>query len=313
MNGYLERGHAYILIDAFREAEADLARALSIDPASATAYAYRAMMLKKMGQAELGAVEVDKAQKLAPENAVVFWARGEIEEAMGRPDMALKSYEAAIARNPELKMARFGVERVDGQGAVRTEMPALGGHGWKVFHTRAGYIATSSAYPKLTVPLEMAGAGEPRILGFDERDGSLKGIGVLRYYSGTRSGEEGGESEYAVVLDNRLDSVAAIVPMRDGKRTSEWHWNENGAKIEATDGLTTTLVLRDAERERAAVVAAAQASQRRETQRRYSSEESPSWVPWASGGQSYGSSSQRGNRRSNPRPPRTIFDMLLGN
>jgi len=314
--GYLERGHAHILADAFREAEADLARALTLEPSSAIAYAYRAMMLKKMGQAELGAVEIDKAVKLAPDDAVVLWARGEIEEAMGRTDMALKSFEAAVARDPELKMARFGLERVDGRGAGVTEMPALGGQGWTVAATRTGYVATSPAFPKLRVPLEMAGDGEPRILAFEQREGTLKGIGVLRYHAGNRAGEDGGgEVEYAAVVDTRTMVLAALLPVRDGQRASQWEWTETGAKIDAVDGLVTTLVLRDGESERAATLASAQAAQQRQAgQRRPSSSGGvPSWAPWSNDGRGNDGGERRAERRQGSRPPRTLFELLTGN
>lgn len=305
-DGFRERGNVNVLIDEFDAAEQDFARSLELDPRGATTYAYRALMYKKRDQAELGAQEIKKAVRLAPDNAIVLWAKGEIEEARGLPDEAIESYRKALAGDPELEMAQLGLRRLGQDPAPDTvSLPESSGEGWQVVAQGTRYFAVNDEYPKLKVPLEMAGTGQPRILGWEEKDGALKGIGLLRFEAGKVAGAV---TEYVAILDLRGDNVVAIEPQRRGKDVSTWRWEDGQVTVTAVDGLTSVHALRRIVKPpRPETVSAARGDAGR---RRARSSGTPDWVPW---GDTHRSGPSRTTSRRRGRRPKTLFDLILGN
>ena len=152
------RGLAHALAEAFEEAFGDLNRAIELDPKSARAFAYRAYAYRLNGQSDIGLKDVQTALKLDANSAEAHWAKGEIEEAVGRLDQAKADYRRALALKPALRQASLALERL-GVGAAEDET-AVSGAGldpWRVVKRAGRYFAVNDEQPRLRVPLEMMG------------------------------------------------------------------------------------------------------------------------------------------------------------
>lgn len=305
-NAFAELGLAHARNRATEEALADLARAIELDPRSARAFAYRAFVYKEADQADVGSKDVATALKLAPEAPEVLWAKAELAEAMGQREEALADVRRANFLDPALKPAADLLDRLDG-ASTRDEAPIPGlEHGsWRVVLRGRRYFAVSPAFPRLSVPLELAGDGEPKLLGFEERPAPLKHIGVLTFHGGKVAKAGGGheDTEFAAVLNLATGSVLAIEPHRQGSRVANWTWEEDRVTVAAVDGVTDQIVLRGG---REPTVAA-----RRSGERRYSGDDR--WADdhqWA--GPQYTSQPRREARSGAPRRrPKTLFELLF--
>lgn len=310
---YLERGHAAILLEAFEEAEQDLAKALELSPRAALGYAYRALMYKKLGQPELGAQEVEKALVLDKNNADVYWAKGEIDEAMSRPEQAIEAYRRALEMRPHMENAIYGLKRLgEAVDEEVEEFPNLSFDAWRVYGSRALFFATNDELGDVRVPLEVAGEGAPRILGWDLQEGEFSHIGLLRFSAGKiDSGGVSVDNEFVALVDTRTSEVKAIEPHRQGKDESKWAWGSGRVVVSAIDGLTQEYLLRSTEPTRTV------GGPTRQRRARSRSDENLPWAPWAQDG-SNRSARPAAQRRSAQRPsqtqkkPKTLFDLLLG-
>ncbi|MGI9520904.1 MAG: tetratricopeptide repeat protein, partial [Hyphomicrobiaceae bacterium] len=254
---HLERGNAYVQTDNLERAERDLGQALTLNPQSGAAFAYRAVMYKKRGEPELGAQEIAKATKLAPTDARVLWAKGEIEEALSQTELAAESYRTALALNPSEKRATKGLERL-GQAATKISsvLTDLGKGGWRVIFDGEHYYAVHDRLRGLKVPLEMASEGQPIIVGWEEKTGQFREVGLLTFAAGkteTRTGAA--ELEYRALVNTRRRAVVDLVLQRRGKDVSKWTWGQGRVTIDGIDGLKTQHVLR---KERPALIGAKQ-------------------------------------------------------
>lgn len=307
---HLERGHASILVEDFETAEQDLAKALESDPQSALAYAYRALMYKKLGQPELGAQEVGKALLLDKSNAVVLWAKGEIDEAMGNGDRAADAYRKALAIKPGMENAIYGLKRlgeaVDDDFDLLSEL-SFGG--WRIYGGRNQYFATNEEVAGLRVPLEMAGDGQPKLLQWEMQKGEFDHIGLLRFSAGNieRDGKSE-EQEFVAIIDTSKKTLIGVEPHRSGEKTAKWSWGSGRVVVAAVDGLTQEylLVRRTAP--------SATASRRQSTSGGGRGRESGNdWAPWK---RDQATSTRRAPRRAarrERRKPKSLFDLLFGN
>ena len=80
---YAARGFAYAKAEAYEDALNDFARAIELEPRSPTAFAYRAWTYRQQQQPELALRDVERALRLDANCAEAYWARGEINEALG--------------------------------------------------------------------------------------------------------------------------------------------------------------------------------------------------------------------------------------
>lgn len=305
---FLERGHAAILLEQFDQAEQDLAKAIELQPSQALGYAYRALMYKKLGQPELGEQEVGKAMVLDKSNAHVLWAKGEIDEALSRLEEAANAYRKALAIEPQMQNALYGLKRLGEDVEDDTEeLPQLSLGEWRVFGARTQFFAVNDDLGSLRVPLEVAGEGAPRILGWEPQDGEFRRFGLLRFSAGKI--EVDGkmvDNEFVAIVDIRNRTLRGIEPHRQGKQVSKWSWGSGRVVVAAIDGLTQEYVLRSSP---------AYAG-RRGRRNASTSAGAPAWAPWA---QDEGVRPRRASsRRSRSRPrrrrkPKTLFDLLLGN
>lgn len=298
------RGLALTKLATFEEAEAELARALEIDPRSAEAFAYRAWLYKQTGQPELGLREVEKALQIDVTNADVHWAKGEVDQALGHTDVAIASLRKALSINPFHRDASMALQQMGVEPDAAEEVPVAAIDGWLVVSQNGRFTAHLKGRSNLKVPLETVGSGEPRLLDWELKDGVLKGIGLLRYFSGAIEGPNGPEPvEQVAIVDVSASRVLSLQLHRQGDRESTWTWNEGTVTIESIDGVTDVLVLRDS-------------SPREVAERRPVSQEQgrwggPAWAPW-----NQDAGYRQRPRREQPRrsrQPKNIFDFLFGN
>lgn len=315
VSAYEGRGLAHAFLQSWDEAFADLNRAIELDPRSAVAFAYRAHVYKETGQAGVGARDIETALKLNERRAEVLWAKGEIEEAQGQTEQAITDYRVAVELRPGYFNALDGLQRLgapidDGAGTVIAE---LGLEPWRVVKRGQGYVAESDLYPRLSVPLETLGEGEPKLLEWEEKQNPDIGVGLLRFSGGvltTRSGAE--ETELIALVDLYEQRVMAIVPCRQGKRVAAWTWESDKVTVAGIDGVTDEFDLRQ--------VGALAGAKGTGGRRRYGDANGPYgssgsvWAPWEDGlggPLASGRSASRSQKWGKKKKPKTLFDLLF--
>lgn len=305
---YAERGLAHGRNGNREEALADLGFAIEKDPRSATAFAYRAFVYKEAEQADVGMKDIATAQKLAPDAAEVLWAKAEVESALGQKDQAIADLKRALLLDPGLKFAADALERLDGDQTEAEEkvVADLGHAGWKVVIRGQRYFAVHPSYRKLSVPLEMAGEGQPKLLAFEQREAPLKDIAVLTFSGGSVKGTAGDEpTEFAAILNLATKTVIAIEPQKQGAKVSNWTWGEDKVTVASVDGVTDEFVLRNDKRP---AVAVAPSPRRRFSSAHDDQMQPQPWeVPW-------GTPPPRQRRDARPvqrKKPKTLFELLF--
>jgi tetratricopeptide (TPR) repeat protein len=304
---YAARALTHARINAAAEAEADVARALELDPRSALAYTVRAYTAVQAGQTEVARRELDRAFKLAPENADVLWVKGMVEEVQGRATEAVQSYRNALAARPGFREAADALDRLGaGVAGSQTEVRGLGFDPWYVVQRGTRYFAVSQDFARISVPLEMAGEGQPKLLDWEVRKPPYRDIALLRFSGGQIPGRNGPvETEQVAILDLAAAAVVAVVPHREGEKRARWTWEDGNVTIEGVDGLKDEFALRQSR-----VVASAP----KRMERSYAP---PSWGLWGDafgGGLGPAPAPTKGSSRpTQRRQPKSLFDILLGN
>lgn len=303
---YAERGLAHGRHGNREEALADLGFAIEKDPRSAASFAYRAFIYKEAGQTDVGMKDIAIAQKIAPDAAEVLWAKAELEAALGQKDQAIADLKRALFLDPGMKLAADALNRLDGDQAEAEEkvVAELGHAGWRVVLRGNRYFAVHPTHRKLSVPLEMAGEGQPKLLAFEQRDAPLKDIAVLTFSGGTVRGASGDEpTEFAAILNLATKSVIAIEPHKQGAKVSNWTWGEDKVTVASVDGVTDEFALRTDKRP---AIAAAPSPRRR-----FSAAQEDQAQPWE---EQWGAPPPRQRREARPvrrRKPKTLFELLF--
>lgn len=313
--GYQARGLAHGVAEAFDDAYADLSKAIEADPRSAMAFAYRAYVYKLNGQVEIGLKDAQTALKLDRDLPEAHWAKGELEEAAGQTDQAIEDLRRALTLKPSLRLASLTLERL-GAATAGGEDVILAGAGvdtWRVVGQKDRYVAVSTEFPKLRVPLEMAGDGTPRLIEWEAKKAPLKGIGVLRFHGGTTSaGGRTEDVELAAIVDTAAGTVIGIETNRQGDRAAKWTWEDGKVTVASVDGVTDEFILRNV---KPADLAAGSKSRRDAGL----SGDQTGWAPWEQApGVPIGSDDRRQTARARPQPasqqqkkPKTLFDLLF--
>jgi tetratricopeptide (TPR) repeat protein len=301
---FAERGFAHCFAQAYDEAFADLNKAIEIDPRSGIAFAYRAYAYKQNGQVDVALRDIEVAQKLSPDKAEVYWVKAQIEEAQGQNEIAIADLKKALGLKPGYRDAAESLQRL-GSVPTDSEETVLQGAGvdiWRVVSRGQRYMALNDSYPRLSVPLEMMGKGEPRLLAWELKPPPFKGIGVLRFFGGTVPTKTGTEDlELVAVVDVETSVVIAIEPDKQGDKSANWTWEEGKVTVASVDGVTDEFSLRVG-RDQLATPG---------MDRRYTSYGQP-WdpfnAPWAGGtfGEPPPTKRATGRRKS-----KTLFDLLF--
>lgn len=296
--GYEVRGLAHAMAGANEAAFQDLNQALQLNPRSSVAFAYRAYAYKLNGQAEIGRRDIENARALDGERAEVYWAKAEIEEAMGNVDQAIADLRKALRVQPGMRAAITALERF-GLG-VEAERPVgrKGRDGWQVYVQNNRFFASNDFYPRLRVPLERWSSGNPKVLSWQVRDEPFRGIGVLRYQSGVvKQGDKTISIVHAAIVDLFYNRVVAIELDQRGKERSTWTWGNGKLTVANLDGATDVFDLRKG---RARSVAGYGDG------RSYRGPNGEAWSPWAEDGLPPPRRKVRKRRK-----PKTLFDLLF--
>ncbi len=294
VEGFIGRGTAKAQSDMIDDALADLSRAVELDPRSSRAYAVRAWIYKKSQQAELGEKDVERALRLEPITADAFWAQGELKEAAGDRDAAVAAYSRALGidiqhRETLASLARLGLE----PQREETVIADAGADGWRIAASGGQFTATHPQFPALRVPLEMMGQGQPKILSWERQKAPNANYGVLTFAAGTLQSGQGGEAaECAAIVDLAAMTVVGMPVTKLGARTAKLEWEEAQLSIKGADGLAETITLRSNVEARDVAQAAA-AARRAEAAARPSAP-------------------QREARHTQPKKPKSIFDLIFG-
>jgi tetratricopeptide (TPR) repeat protein len=214
--------------------------------------------------------------KLDEKSAEAYWARGEINEVQGRAELAVADLRKAFALDPRLKAASQALERLGVSTRVtEAEVAEAGLDRWHVFRKGRQFIATNEEFPRLTINLEMMGKGQPRILEWEVKKPPFAGIAVLRFYSGTAQGAKGPEEvEQTAIIDLQSNTVVSVAVQRQGEKQAQWTWEDGKLIVATADGLTDEFQLRQGK-----------------------PKEPPPQVQ---------------AKRTEPRKPRTLFELLFG-
>jgi tetratricopeptide (TPR) repeat protein len=327
---YLGRALSNLKAEAYEEAEADVTRALELDPRSALAFAYRALVYKATAQPDLGAKEIEKAMKLEPERPEVLWAKGEIEEALGRTDEAIDALRKALVRRPGMKDASDVLERLgaaqDTTGEVDVRGAGIGK--WRVVSRAGRFFAANDEFPKLRVALEMAGEGQPKLLEWAPQKAPFKEIGTLRFHAG-RSGKDDIE-QIAIINIQTPVALLGIEPHRLGDKLSQWTWDDGRITVASIDGVTDEFIVRPGDKPKEAKDKDGRdqkdqkdkddpaprrrvASDNEREAKPASKNQTPSWAPWAQDRDRSAAPQRSAQPRQQPGKPKTFFDILLGN
>lgn len=106
------------------------------------------------------------------------------------------------------------------------------------------YIATNPKYSKVRAELAMFGAGEPKILEWNEMKDSLAGIGLLRYYAGYLGEGATQDLVYTAIVDLWAHKVVSIEPYSWGSSGAKWNWQARSVVVTDPDGHANQIKLR---------------------------------------------------------------------
>ena len=244
VEAYVERGVLFANNRRHDDAIGDYTRAIEIDPKNAKAYAMRAQ--SKLRQEDLtGALyDVNEALTHSLSDPLALRIRGNIYEAQEREGDAIHDYKRALTKDPFQPESREALIRLQQEVPVVVGAPlAEPVGGWIITEASPGrYIASNPDYRALRAELEMFGAGKPRIIEWTLLRGALRGIGLLRYYAGSVSGE--GELEYVAIVDTRANRVVSIEPERWGEKPATWTWQAVSVVVTDPDGHSNEIALR---------------------------------------------------------------------
>lgn len=302
---YAMRGFAHGVAEAYDEAFADLNKAIEIDPRSGLAFAFRAYVYKQTGQIDVAERDIEVAEKLSPDRAEVYWVRAEISEAQGQTELAITELKKAVALRPGYRDAADSLQRLgSAPSAEETPIPGAGVDTWRVVSRGSRYFAVNDLYPRLSVPLEMMGTGEPRLLEWELKPPPFKGIGVLRFYGGAVPGKGSSEDmELVAVVDVDANLVIAIEPHKQGEKVATWTWEQGKITVASVDGVTDEFSVRVGRDN----IASPGGSRTYAT-----GEQGGGWAPWAepwAGGA--GATDAPVKRSGSKKKSKTIFDLLF--
>lgn len=314
-DGFVGRSLGQALIGLFDDALDDLTKALDLDPKSLSSYAARGFVYIKMQQPSLAERDLERLQKLDPNAADTLWLQGEIEEAYGRGDTALIAYQKSAMAAPKHLMVQQALKRIGFADATAAqEVNGAGLDGWRVLQQGKEYWAQNSQFAKVRVLLEMSGAGQPKITGWERKKPPFSGFGTLRYNAGSIMVENRGTmQENAAIVDVVQGTVLGIVTARIGAQAATFEWSDGTLTVASADGGSEKFKLTSQtqeDRDVAATVPRKPVASDGGGGKKYSGGQ-PSWSPWAQTGPSGGGGGQREARQK--QKPKTIFDLLFGN
>jgi tetratricopeptide (TPR) repeat protein len=293
---YLERAELHLTLKRYDRAHAELTKAIERNPELVVAYVKRAETSLRLGKPGEGLEDANQALRLKPSDPAALFIRAKIHDSLESREMAIADYQEVLKADPENAEAR---EALNILGAVQppTETEAQSAQigevvkGWRVVRTEQGrYIATNRRYPKMKVPLEMYGEGEPKIIDWNLLKYELRGIGLLEYFAGSRKDEENKRLEYVAIVDLWKNRTVAVEPDSWGSSKATWDWQRVSVVVTDPLGNANEVKLRRSRGDSYA----------------YDADN-----PWFSDGEWHERTRSRPRRRR--RAPRGLFDWLFNN
>ena len=223
-----------------------MTRAIELDPRNAEAYATRATAKLQAEAKDDALYDVNQALQIASNDAFALRVRGNVYEALERPDDAITDYRSALAQDPFQTESREALQRLN------QEVPAEEGRmlgepvaGWVIKEPQPGrYIASNPKYPAVRTELEMFGTGQPKILEWKLLKDALSGIGLLKYYAGDFGDGEESSLEYVAIVDTRANKVISVEPHSWGPAAAQWNWQAVSVVVTDPDGNANEIQLR---------------------------------------------------------------------
>ena len=280
---YFERAQAYQGLSDYLPAISDYSKTIDLAPGHAKAYALRALcfgFVKKYGKAFSDA---DKAVELDPTSVHSYLSRGQIAKRKGDYDNALDDFktvleiskehpealkliaqvheirknteEAVIYYQRSLKADRFLGGSREGLKRLTGTLPGYDGElvgepvsGWSLSRLPDGkYYVYHKKYPYFYGFIETYGSGDPKLLEWSPLKGTWRGIGLLRYFAGTKGeGENATPLEYTAIVNLKKARLAAIEPHKWGDRKANWKWGNGTVAVIDPDGMTSEVLLKKA-------------------------------------------------------------------
>jgi len=104
-NVFYERGFVYSQLEKYKEAIADLNKALEIDPKISSAFSFRGQAHFELGNYQQAINDYNKAIELNPKSAWAYYNRGLAYVNLGNYQQAIKDFTKTIELNPKNSMA----------------------------------------------------------------------------------------------------------------------------------------------------------------------------------------------------------------
>ena len=196
---------------------------------------------------QVALADANQALQLAPNDPLALRVRGDVYQALQRPDEAVSDYRTALGQNP------FQAESRDALVKLGQEVPPQqtgqpleeAVAGWIITEPSPGrYVASNTKFPQVQAELEMFGAGKPKILEWKLLKDALSGIGLLKYYAGDFNEGQDSSLEYVAIVDTRASKVVSIEPHSWGQATAQWNWQAVSVVVTDPDGNANEVQLR---------------------------------------------------------------------
>ena len=196
---------------------------------------------------QVALADANQALQLAANDPLALRVRGDVYQALQRPDEAVSDYRTALAQDPFQAESRDALVKLGQEVPPQQTGQPLGEEvaGWIVTEPSPGrYVASNTKFPQVRAELEMFGAGKPKILEWKLLKDALSGIGLLKYYAGDFNEGQDSSLEYVAIVDTRASKVVSIEPHSWGQATAQWNWQAVSVVVIDPDGNANEIQLR---------------------------------------------------------------------
>lgn len=117
---YVSRGTAYGNAGDYDKAEADFARAITLNPRLSTAYNNRANLLRRRGRHDQAIEDYSRAIQNSPQSVALYSNRGNAYKSLKHYDKAIADFDKAISLDPSAPLPNYNracLESIRGNAA----------------------------------------------------------------------------------------------------------------------------------------------------------------------------------------------------
>jgi tetratricopeptide (TPR) repeat protein len=196
---------------------------------------------------QVALADVTQALQLVANDPLALRVRGDVYQALQRPDEAVSDYRTALAQDPFQAESRAALVKLGQEVPPQQTGQPIGEEvaGWIITEPSPGrYVASNTKFPQVQAELEMFGAGKPKILEWKLLKDALSGIGLLKYYAGDFNEGQDSSLEYVAIVDTRASKVVSIEPHSWGQATAQWNWQAVSVVVTDPDGNANEIQLR---------------------------------------------------------------------